>query len=264
MPLLFYWPGKIVLSARSDMRLSPFGANDPGSILLGGLNVPDNLLSPGDVVTVAGVTYPSVISQDNSVTRSVGAWIQSTNTVAVGLGRQNTIGATLLSNGFPNAGMGNGLKGRLNFLGSDGGILSHGHLLTLVDSKQSKTKAILGYRPSADPADTSICLDNASGTANTAQLCLTAPVSISNYINALPDGSSYLERLTSSVKILRVPLKLTPSTFSSLLACAPNMEGTQAAVNDSKTDTWGAVITGRGSNHVLAYCDGANWTVAGK
>jgi len=39
----------------------------------------------------------------------------------------------------------------------------------------------------------------------------------------------------------------------------------QAAVTDSTTNTWGAAITtGGGSNHVLAYCDGTNWTVAAK
>jgi hypothetical protein len=264
MPRLFYWPGKLVLSARSDTRLSPFGSNDPGSILLGGLNVPDNLSSPGEIVTVAGVTYPTVTSQDNSVTRSVGAWVETVNTVAVGLGKQNTLGATLLSDGFPHAGMGNGLKGRINLLGSDGGLLSHGHLLTLVDSNQAKTKAILGNRPSADAADTSICLDNASIADHAAQLCLTAPVAISNYINTLPDGLSYLERLTASLKIFKVPIRLTPSVFSALPACAPGTEGTQGAVTDSTTNTWGAVITGSGSNHVLAYCDGTSWTVAGK
>lgn len=264
LPNLFYWPGSVVLSARFDTAFSSFGANDPGTITIAGINVADTLANAGNIVTVAGLTIPSVISLDNSVTRSVGAWVTSASTMPVGLSGQNTMGATLFSDGFPNAGMGNGLKGRLNFLGSDGGILSHGHILTLVDSKQAKTKAVLGYRPSADAADTSICLDNASGSANTAQLCLTAPVSISNYINTMPDGSSYFERLTSSLKVFRVPVRLTPTTFSSLPACAPNMEGTQAAVNDSKTDTWGGVITGKGSNHVLAYCDGANWTVAGR
>jgi hypothetical protein len=41
-------------------------------------------------------------------------------------------------------------------------------------------------------------------------------------------------------------------------------EGTTVAVTDSTTATWGATITGGGANHVLAYYNGTNWTVAGK
>jgi hypothetical protein len=29
-------------------------------------------------------------------------------------------------------------------------------------------------------------------------------------------------------------------------------------------DRWGATITGSSTNHVLAHCDGTNWTIAGK
>ena len=42
------------------------------------------------------------------------------------------------------------------------------------------------------------------------------------------------------------------------------VEGMLVAVTDSTTATWGATITGSGANHVLAYYNGTNWTVAGK
>lgn len=41
-------------------------------------------------------------------------------------------------------------------------------------------------------------------------------------------------------------------------------EGMAIPVTDSNTATWGAAIAGGGSNHVLAYYDGTNWTVAAK
>jgi hypothetical protein len=56
----------------------------------------------------------------------------------------------------------------------------------------------------------------------------------------------------------------TVQAFTSLATCATGTEGTAAAVNNSTTATWGATITGGGTNHVLAYCDGTSWTVAGK
>jgi hypothetical protein len=54
------------------------------------------------------------------------------------------------------------------------------------------------------------------------------------------------------------------TTFSSLPSCSSGNEGAMNPISDSTTTTWGATITGGGSNHVLAYCDGTNWTVAAK
>lgn len=73
--------------------------------------------------------------------------------------------------------------------------------------------------------------------------------------------ASITQTLTN--KTLTTP-RLTTGIFSSLTACASGIEGQLAAVTDSSTATWGATITGSSTNHVLAYCDGTNWTVAGK
>lgn len=53
-----------------------------------------------------------------------------------------------------------------------------------------------------------------------------------------------------------------PTTFASLPAASSALEGTMRPVTDSTTATWGATITGGGAHHVLAYCNGAAWTVA--
>lgn len=45
---------------------------------------------------------------------------------------------------------------------------------------------------------------------------------------------------------------------------ASPVAGMQATVTDSTTTTWGATITGGGSNTVLAFYNGSAWTVAGK
>lgn len=57
-------------------------------------------------------------------------------------------------------------------------------------------------------------------------------------------------------------LRSNAVTFAN--AIASPVEGTLQAFTDSSTATWGATITGGGSNHVLGYFDGTNWTVAGK
>lgn len=45
---------------------------------------------------------------------------------------------------------------------------------------------------------------------------------------------------------------------------AAPVEGMTVPVTDSTTATWGATITGGGTNHVLGYYNGTNWTVMGK
>lgn len=52
--------------------------------------------------------------------------------------------------------------------------------------------------------------------------------------------------------------------FATLTACSSTIEGAIVPVTDSSTATWGATITGGSTNHVLAYCNGTNWTVAAK
>lgn len=54
------------------------------------------------------------------------------------------------------------------------------------------------------------------------------------------------------------------TTFSALPTCNSAAEGMIKKVTDSTTNTWGATITGGGSDHVGAYCDGSNWTVYAK
>lgn len=58
--------------------------------------------------------------------------------------------------------------------------------------------------------------------------------------------------------------RVKPVTFSSLPAASSSIQGAIAAVTDSTTSSWGTTITGGGANKVLAYCNGTNWTVAGK
>lgn len=52
------------------------------------------------------------------------------------------------------------------------------------------------------------------------------------------------------------------STYANLPSSP--VEGMLRGVSNSNTNTWGATIAGGGSNHVLAYFNGTNWTVVGK
>lgn len=63
----------------------------------------------------------------------------------------------------------------------------------------------------------------------------------------------------ATVTISKV-LTLTPMAYSSL---PTGSEGMIAAITDSNTATWGATIAGSGSNNVIGFYNGSNWTVMG-
>lgn len=97
------------------------------------------------------------------------------------------------------------------------------------------------------------CALASSAVAQEAQ-CRTAPV------GTVSSNCASEAMVTQS---MRAPI-IAKQAFSGLPACGTSSEGALAGVTDSTTVTWGATITGGGSNHVLGYCDGTNWTVAAK
>lgn len=53
----------------------------------------------------------------------------------------------------------------------------------------------------------------------------------------------------------------TPVAFAALPSCAAALEGIRRSVTDSTSAVFNATVVGSGTNHVLAYCNGTNWTV---
>lgn len=74
-------------------------------------------------------------------------------------------------------------------------------------------------------------------------------------------AKTWLFNPTGDFSALNGGVQPAATTFSTLAACSGALEGMMRPVTDSTTATWGATITGTGSNHVLAYCDGSAWTV---
>jgi hypothetical protein len=103
-------------------------------------------------------------------------------------------------------------KGRLNFSILPNGLQPH-HIITLIDSQPSLTRATVDYRPPASANDTWIGTDVPSGGTQLSlgQLAFGAPVSITNYIAQTGDGihANWLERLTSKEKMFAVPVKIS-------------------------------------------------------
>jgi len=82
-------------------------------------------------------------------------------------------------------------------------------------------------------------------------------------------------RGTSGIQAVQVPeliavggipgVQFTPAGFATYPACSATTKGLIEAVSDSTTNTWGATVSvGGGSDPVLMYCDGTNYTVFAK
>jgi hypothetical protein len=202
-PALLLWPGSVILTTGADRQNT------------GGL-VPTRYftddLEGGGIVNSAGATQPSVFAQQCS---PLGQWSPLWISCEAG---------NSLSNDFPpvvgtlyqlsNLGGSKGrLKGRLIFELPPESSISPTHIITLLDSNPLKTLNTPMHRPSSDPGDMFIGLDNSGGyspgTASKTQLSIGAAGSISNYINNVGDGTNWLERLTANLKAFRVPVSAT-------------------------------------------------------
>jgi hypothetical protein len=88
------------------------------------------------------------------------------------------------------------------------------------------------HRPSSDPGDMFIGLDNSGGyspgTASKTQLSFGAAGSISNYINNVGDRTNWLERLTANLKAFRVPISATAFQTGSDCVSASGSSGSAA------------------------------------
>jgi hypothetical protein len=237
LPQFWFWPASLALNNT--------------------LLVADQIFTTPSAVASQGTLGVSIVAEQchsgGAPYRRTPIWIQCL--ASDNGGGSGSMAAVLQQQDLGNNGPAVNSKGRLNF-GKP--ISAPNDILTLQDSNFAKTITANGERPANDAGDMAIGMDRAGG------LSLRAQESVSNYIGVRPSGSNYLERLTSSMKSFAVPLQTTPVTVSALPVCTPETEGAMRAVKDSATNTLGAIIAGRGLSHVLAYCDGSNWTVAAK
>ncbi len=194
MPGIAWWPGGLVninsTDYSSSWTTSPAYVDD------------DNFVTPlSPIISAAGLMMPQTFAQ-RCANPVGGEWISCVAGNSVG---NNAMpGATVLQYGVANGGPVANLKGRLNFTSSQASSINSGEIITLVDSNPAKTLATPGNRPAQDAADTYLGTDTGSVGYSTAGLAIGAPASISSYINVVPNGTNFLERLTAGMKTFNV------------------------------------------------------------
>lgn len=120
---------------------------------------------------------------------------------------------------------------------------------------------ILGYCVLTEP--TKIYGETASASAFISGASTTT-ATVTSFPNAPFPAPFFGPTMVQEDHITQYGFKTDPLAFSTLPNCSSTYEGLRRSVNDSTTSTWGATITGSGTNHVEAYCDGTNWTVGAK
>jgi hypothetical protein len=165
--------------------------------------------------------------------------------ISVQLGGYNT--ATLLMRGQQAYAEAANLKGRLNFPGTNLAGINAGSVITIVDSNPDKTIGTPNYRPTMDATDVWVGVDN-SGSRLSSALAFGSPVSVSHYINSLPDGSSWKERLTSALKSFTVPVQspVFNATTGFQLSGSYGASG-QCLISTGSASSWGACSGGASS-----------------
>jgi hypothetical protein len=141
-----------------------------------------------------------------------------------------------------------------------------GGLLRLIKNAWDNNSTITPFGPKGSGSFVGVLDSQGNTYPNTANCIATAFASSGVMYSSLNDqptggmcnyGGMRLGRPTGS-------LRIDPTEFRNLPPCTSRRQGMLKPVSDSTTNSWGEPITGGGSDHVLAYCDGTNWTVAAK
>lgn len=146
-------------------------------------------------------------------------------------------------------------------------------------SGTSSSQTVVGLQGKALPSLSTGCLNYTgsawnitscgaiSGSGTATQVAVwSGSTALTSYSGFTSDSSGNVTGLSLSTNGSGPGrIHMTAGNFAALTAlvtCNSGNEGYESPVTDSTTATWGATISGSSSHHVLAYCDGTNWTVA--
>jgi len=192
-PMINFWPAALVLGSNSDSN----NISSPARAYL------DDAFD--SIVSVFGTVAPSVIANRCQASdKWTPTWL-SCFTAEVPTTVHEQGGFLLMAKPNQDGGIPLNLKGRLNFVNVGTGP---SHIVTLSDANFQKTVATANNRPSNDTNDAYIGYDQANGDPAQVGISFGAPKSLSNYIGNVGNGSSWLERLTSTLKEFKTNVQM--------------------------------------------------------
>ncbi|MBN3833163.1 hypothetical protein [Burkholderia sp. Ac-20344] len=162
-----------------------------------------------------------------------------------------TSGAYLVGFQLNKLGGGAGAKWSRGFVSPDGNATSFGYVgLASTGASQSSQDITFAYTDSG-------------GTEHYPQIKAT-PNGLQTTAAAIIPGSANTTTLGSSTlpfqQVYTQLVTLAAYTVSTLPTCNASLANALAAVTDANAPSWNATLTGGGSVHMLAFCNGTNWT----
>jgi hypothetical protein len=198
------WPGGVILSPTSNSDFN--SANHP-------VLYTDLLSSTVTYVSPVGGVFPQVFALHCQAGPGNSGYVWP-----VCLGSYSAQTQMRLTTGLPAGGSAalQNLKGTLN-LGTNSAVTGPTHLVTLFDYEPDKSAAYGSVRAPNSSHDTFIGIDS-SATNTWVGLSLGSYGSISQYIANNGDGTSWLERLTASLKEFKTAVKFDSTVTMAGLA----------------------------------------------
>jgi hypothetical protein len=203
-PKLNLWPGGVILSPTSN---SDFGS--AGHPVL----YTDLLSSSVQYISSAGGVFPQVFALHCQAGPGTSGYVWPVCLGSYNPANQLRLAAGMATGGNPAL---QNLKGVLN-IGGNSAVTGPTHLITLYDFEPDKTQAYGNTRAPNSVHDSFIGIDS-NNTNITVGLSLGSYGSISQYIANTGDGTSWLERLTATLKEFKTPAKFDSTVTMAGLA----------------------------------------------
>lgn len=189
-PKIDFWPGPFVISPRTGSTTNTSNAK----LLLTNYSGGNSLT--GAVISAFGAQNPSVIAQ--RCNGGIGLGVSGVVCLAYGSGQSGSLWLPAQVNG------GTSQQGRISFVIPPGQNLQSTDLITFKSADPGLTVASIFTRPAWLSGDSA--LGWTSG--GTGGMFTRDAISISNYINVIPDSVSWVENVTSALKSFKVALKI--------------------------------------------------------
>lgn len=136
--------------------------------------------------------------------------------------------------------------------------------LRLQAQGSANSASYLTTMPNGTTTESGVRFYNSSDPNNAGWMTLNAIGSVAGFSASSAGTGTAITQLQLTVLNLLLTsgsITVVPTTYTMLPTCNSSSEGLLWPIKDSTSATFNATISGSGSNHIIAYCNGSNYVV---